>query len=359
MRRQVLIAFSLIGLCIAPAAAHDRREILAQQKQQALDAIKAKPLLEQKQIEDVFEIGRDGDDLVLRTLIPPLRYYEDRRAELAGLPFPAVILCREESHDLNQVEFEFTLDDWSDPLVHGQLHILSRPSELHIEKQWNTPSGQHGVLFAQMDGVVTLSLRSDEGKEGMPVMNVAEPSFAVFARKHWELLQTYVGPILREVHQDAALAPEPAAAWQILADDWPLDPSLRQTVLSQVPELGADDFRARARAAQALQKIGKPAALYLLHLDRQKLSPEQREQVDAVISRFNVFPNDVAGRLHDDPQFLADCLYVEDPGTCKLALARLGKITGQTINFDVHLSGAERGKAVRELREKVLAKTEK
>ena len=203
MRRQVLIALGLIGLCVVSARGHDRRqEIVLAQKRQALDAIKGKPLLEQKRLEEIFEICRDGDDLVLRALIPPLRYYEDRR-RLVGLTWPAVVQCREESHDLNQVEFEFTYDDWSDPLVHAQLRIQSRPSELQIEKLWDTPTGQHEVLFKQMNGVVSLRLSSQESGQGGGLIQFVEPNFAVFARKHWDLLQTHVGPLLREVHQRA------------------------------------------------------------------------------------------------------------------------------------------------------------
>ena len=91
-----------------------------------------------------------------------------------------------------------------------------------------------------------------------------------------------------------------------------------------------------------MRRLGKPAALHLLHLDRQKLSPEQLEQVDAVISNFNVLPNDVAARLHDDPHFLVDCLYVEDAMISQLALSRLEKVLGREVKFDSHLTDAER-----------------
>jgi hypothetical protein len=349
----------LVGLSVAlgPGGAvwgRDRQEILAQQKSRALEAIRNRPLMAQHRLEELFSITADGDDLAFHALITPLRYYEDQRAELQGVAFPALVLCREMSHDIpDQIEFEFTLDDWSDPQVHAQLHIQSRPGgELQVEKTWYTPAGERSVMFTQFAGRVHLRISSHEGSDATgTVVHLSDASFAALRRAHRAVIERYLRPLFHEVRQDAAFAPDPRAAWQVLADDWPVDETIGPRVRRELPALDDSDFRVRAEAADAIYKLCRGAAGYILHMDQSSLAPEQRLRLDEVTSRFKALPAEQAARLHDNVGFLIDCLYCDDLTTRKLALARLRKLTAKACPFDLDAGADKRIAAVNALRQ--------
>src|SRR5580658_2909067 len=52
------------------------------------------PLMEQHRMDQVFRIRRDGDEITVEPLIAAEAEYHQRRAELQGLPEPAIVVCR-------------------------------------------------------------------------------------------------------------------------------------------------------------------------------------------------------------------------------------------------------------------------
>jgi hypothetical protein len=343
----------VIALGASAALGRTRAEVLQQQKQQAMDAIAAKPLLEKHSIEEVFAIERSGDDLALRTFLQPVRYYEERRAELTGLAFPAVVQCREMSRDIPEVEFEFTLDDWSDPSTHAQLHIQSRPPEVQIEKTWYTPAGERAVLLMQGSQATMLRLSSHEGPGPETLVQFREPNFATLHRKHRQTVEQYLRPLLRDVKQEAVFAPEKNEAWQVLADDLPVDESYRTPVMAHLADLNDPSYAVRSAATRGLYDLGRGAAVYLLHVDREKLTDEQKLRVDQVVSRYSAVPEEQAAKLHDDSGFLIDCLYCEDLQLRQLALRRLTKVTGKDVAFDLTVKDQAQVNAVNALRQQL------
>ncbi len=360
---RTLLCTGIFLASVASAFGGDSSNLLAQQRQQTLAGIKSKPLMKEQRINDVFLLVRDGDDLTLQPVMTPLRYYEEQRAELKELPYPATVLCRELSHDIpDQIEFEFTAQEWPNEMDHVVYQVQSRPSELQIGCTWFMPTGDRSILLMRMNGMVTLRLSSREESGASAVVDINEPSYSAFYRKHFELLDRYVLPILRHLRQESAMAPESEAAWQVLAGDLPVEPTIMQQVQAQLPLLDSAEFHQRALAMRTLRKLGKPGALSLMHVNRSTLSCEQTARIDEVLSRFTAFPDETSSRLHENADFLIDCLYCQDATLSKLAIARLERLTGRTLSFDATLEDQPRIAAVNALRDSLMkqpAKAEK
>jgi hypothetical protein len=339
----------MLGTVAAVAVCRaDRRQALEQQKQQALAALNDKPLLNKQRIEEVFCIRREGSDLMLHAFIEPTP--KPMKAQLDGLPFPAMVQCSLLSRDLPQVDFEFDLDDWSNPLVSAQLHIQSRPSSLQIDKTWHSADDESIVRFSEDGSRADLSVFTGDIGSRSGALHMQAETFAELRRQHPLEIETYLRPILREIHQEAALAPEPLEAWQVLSDDWPVDDSFKDKVQEQLADLDNNDFRVRSRAAEQLYHLGRDGAVYMLHMDRKALSPEQSLRLDEVIARYKPLPESRAAKLHDDPHFLADCLDCTDKTVRELALARLRKLSGRDIKFDLDAKAEARVEAANDVR---------
>jgi hypothetical protein len=321
------------------------------------------PLLKQHKIDEVLRIHLDDGQLVVEPVLEADREYQERRAELEGLAEPAKILCWLLSQDLGQVQFELSVENYTDPLVMGRLHLQARPApndtskllaRLDIEKIWDTPTGHRRVFFTQADNSAELIISGEENGAGQTDRTLTERDFATLRQKHHADTERWLRPILRELHQESVFAADPAAAWQVLASDWPLDEKMRPAIAAQLSSLDDDDFRVRLRAADELEKLGRDGALVIMRMDRAALSPEQSLRLDEVVSRFEPLTWTTALRLRNNPGFLLDCLYGDDAIARKLALNRLREMTGKPIPFDLNGPPDARVIAVNALREKLL-----
>jgi hypothetical protein len=367
--RNLIVAFVSLGFLVLSAAAQEtpHKGVFEQQQKQYRDGVMQYPLLKQRKIDDVFRFQVDGSDLAVTTPLEPDREYQQHRAEIAGMSEPAVILCYFLSQDLGQIQFEINVDDYSDPIAFGRLHVLARPNStetgkqlenIEIEKIWQTTNGFRRVAFTQINGTAKLVIfANDGGPNGFVNTNIEEKDFATLRRLHHSDTERWLRPILKELHQGAAFAADPAAAWQILADQWPSDDHLQELVAENLKPLDDDDFRVRRRACDALQKLGRDGALAMMKMDRHGLSLEQMVRLDEVVSRFKPLSDSEARRLGKDPGFLLDCLYGQDAIARKLAIERLRAVTAVPIAFDVNAGDDERINAVNALREKLLPAT--
>ncbi len=93
--------------------------------------------------------------------------------------------------------------------------------------------------------------------------------------------------------------------------------------------------------------------MFMMQLDRAKLSAEQNSRLDALIVAQAPLPPDEAGRLRSDVPFLLDCLNSEEPAVRAAALERLRLVCREPIYFDPAIAPAARGPAVAALREKL------
>ncbi|MDB5289418.1 MAG: hypothetical protein JWL69_659 [Phycisphaerales bacterium] len=356
MRCRFLVALLLLGACALPcprAAGQDHRAF-AEQQRRYRESVKLKPQVSKHRIEDVFQAHLKGDELVIEPRLAAEREYTERGAVLEGLPEPAVIICWEFSQDLGQVQFEFSYEDYSQPGTCRRVHVQSRPpNQVEFEENTQTPAGFRNVTFSQANNAVMLSVVGNDGVGGFMNVHVMEQDFLTLRRNHPAEIDQWLRPLLREMHQEAAFAPEPGAVWQILADEWPVDGRFGGQVRAKVPALDDDNFHVRRKAADDLQKLGRDAALAIWKMDRRGLTLEQNLRLDEVVARFKPLTDSEAARLADDPHFLLDCLYSDDATARKLALRRLKKVTGKDIDFDPDAPDESRLPAVAALRAKL------
>ena len=339
-----------------------RVPVFEDRHKQYLDGLQQYPVLKQHKIAEVFRFRVDEGQLAIEPAIEADREYQERRAELEDLAEPASILCWLISQDLGQVQFEIKLDDLSDPLAWGHLSVQARPSNtdsgkllenIDIEKNWLTASGfRRRVFFSQANNSARLEYFSTEN-EGERI-TLVEKDFATLRRNHHAETERLLRPILKELHQESALAADVAAAWQVLAGDWPVDEKLKPLVAARLGALNHPDFRIRLAAADALQKLGRDGALVIMRMRRGPLTCEQNLRLDEVVSRFQPLSDTDARALYNDLSFLVDCLYCDDAITRKLAMHRLAAITGNPISFDPNAPEDQRVIAVNALRQKLL-----
>ena len=335
----------------------------AEQRKQYRESVLQYPLIKQRKLDEVFHLHLEGSALSLDPRLDPDREYVQRRAAFEGMGEQAVILCWLISQDLGQVQFELNVDDYSDASSFGRLHVLARPDNtelgkelehVELEKTWQTPNGFRRVFFTQVNSVATLLVfANDQGPNGFVNLNIHEKDFSTLRRLHHEETERWLRPILRELHQESAFAADPAVAWQVLADQWPVDGKFRDDVAQQLKALDADDFRVRQKASNALEKLGRDGAVYLMKMDRHGLSLEQNLRIDEVISRFKPLTEAEARPLRDDPNFLLDCLYGDDAVARKLSLDRLTELLHRKIDFDLDAIDDAKVDDVNALRDKL------
>ena len=283
-------------------------------------------------------------------------------AELAGLSEQAVIGCTFTSQDLGQIEFELSLDDYSDPLAFGRLHVHGHPGgsdnakqidAIDMEKVWQTPTGFRRVFFNQSASSARLEVYTNDGGNGRVDQKLAEKDFATLRQRHHAETEQWLRPILRELHQEAMFGADPATAWQVLAPQWPENLKLKDAIKGKIAALDNDDFRVRRRTADELERLGREAALVMMKMDRAGLTDEQNLRLDEVISRFKSVSDAEAVRLRNDPNFLIDCLYSNDPTARRLAMDRLREVTKKPLEFNLDVSEDDRIEAVNALRAKL------
>jgi hypothetical protein len=185
-------------------------------------------------------------------------------------------------------------------------------------------------------------------------LKLSAPTFVALCRAHPAETQEYLRPIFHDLGQEAAVfSPDPAAVWQVLADDWKPDDALNNSVDEAIAKFNAEDFRVRQSAAHSLHELGEPAALALMHTDRSKFSAAQSSGVDTFLAPYLPLSPDEATRLGKDRDFLLDSQYCGDLALRKLAAARLARVTGRPLEFDPAADDDARVAQIARIREAV------
>ena len=332
-------------------AASDYRDQIRQQREQFEISMRAQPLLDQTRIEDLFRLRLEANNLVLTTSLPPTRTYSSMRAELEGFAFPAVV-ARMQLGRSGIGQFEFILDDYADPDAFGRLHILSKAGMLRLDKTEQRFDGTRRVRLIQGERQVHLSVFERDRSHNV---TLTAETFGALRRQFPREVDAFVRPLLREIRQEAAFAPDPATAWQVLSDRSPLDPAVARRVTAELAALDADDFSTREAAVARLEAIGRDAALAIRRMDHDGLSAEQRGRLDGVAARFEPVSKARAAELGRDVTFLLDCLYCDDLPLRRLALARLAQSVGRPLELNVDSPLDDRIPAVDRLRNDLLA----
>ncbi len=185
-------------------------------------------------------------------------------------------------------------------------------------------------------------------------LNLTAKTFVALCREHPAETQEYLRPIFNDLGSEAAVfAPDPAAVWQALAEDWTPSESLVDSVKEAIAKFDSDDFQQRRSAAHELHVMGEPAALTLMQMDRSKFSAAVSAGVDTFLAPYLPLSPQEAKRLGADRDFLLDSQYSSDLALRKLAATRLAKLTGRAVGFDPAGDEQTRLEGVRRFREEI------
>jgi hypothetical protein len=195
-------------------------------------------------------------------------------------------------------------------------------------------------------------------------LNITATTFVALCRDHPAETQEYLRPIFNDLGSEAAVfAPDPAAVWQALAEDWTPTDSLMDSVKEAIAKFDSDDFQQRRSAAHALHLMGEPAALTLMRMgrsgDRSKFSAAVSAGADTFLAPYLPLSPQEAKRLGNDRDFLLDSQYSSDLELRKLAAVRLAKVTGRPVGFDPAGDEQTRLEAVRRARQEIAGATTK
>lgn len=367
----LLLATLLPAQAVEPATQPATQPTLEQLKQQEREAFEARNTDTRSigpfTVNQVVRLGIKENRLAITSAIGPtdgdcrINVSDDTGYWRGGV----------RSHPAMEAEpmfYTFEKYDFLDPrTVYSHAQVLAIPSQVQIVGDWEFPDGLLHVTLIDSAG----SVDTDEGivtpgsttlfvngydHEGGRNVNVRlrAADLRSLRREHPREVSAYLRPVLRELHADELVATDPKLAWQVLGAERTPDPQVRQKVQAILPELDAERFADRERAAQALRDLGVEGALVLLQLDRSTLSPEQNARVEDVIAAYHQAADTDVSRLADDVDFLLDVLLIDDAELRRLALQRLRTRVDRPIEFDIDATLRQRADRIADLRAELL-----
>ena len=352
--RKWVAALVALGAMTVPLARADQGlewENRRQEQRKSYEALMENvPQLDPTRPGDVMRIRVEDKILVLRTSLPSTQNEGYLRVKLDGTHDFALLRVQGGSNDRKvsvvPSNFQFTLNDYSQPHQISTLSVTAEQTYLTVSRSVQLPEGYSSVQliervgspgYGQSGAVQLVVSENGSGSESPVSLDVEAPDFFTLAQAYPLETAHYLRPLLRDLGQEPAFAPDPLVAWQVFADEWKADEAAARRVAELMPTLNVDDFHVRENAMRELQKLGRQGAAVLMHLDRRSLSPEQNVRVDRVLADYAQLAPKEAQRLHNDAGFLLDCLYCEEPALRQAAIARLRQSSGDVA--DVRIEG--------------------
>lgn len=269
------------------------------------------------------------------------------------------------------VSFDFLQQDLTDPAT-GQVYTrvsayvgrvsISRDAEndqafSSIQLLQDAPPTP-GTVVEELP--VRLYVHHADAEERFPPLNLKleASSFMLMRIVHLAETDRYLRPILRDLHQERSLLGIPdSLAWVALGPAGPTDPAMIERIKPLVARLDADDYKQRTQAKKELTDLGRPAALALASLDRDKLSLQQRTEIANLLEQSLPVPEEELRGLGTNPSFVLDMLYTQDKALESAAKERLAKLTGKSITLPPTTSPSDRDAAIARLRDQLLPPT--
>jgi len=343
----------------ADAPQSEREKLIAVQREHTRSTLAEKSPLPEKRMSQILQFRMEHRQLVVNTpLKAPLI---SRRADIKGFGLPAELsFTQTDPADPTSSQLEFNLLDYPDKVTNVRIHLSCQPNtdgtaELSLESSLQTgTTGEHfaRVVYTQTANRAALQAfgtASSEDQESKTVM-ISEKDFVTLREKHAADLETWLRPVLHRLQQDFVFATDSNAAWQTLANEWPVNPGVQAKVEALLPDLNSPQWQVRHTAEKELAKLGRDGATVILHHSRNGLSLEQNTRLDELLSRFQPLSSDEARRLSTNAEFMLDCEYCDDAMVRRLAAERLNKILGRPLHLDPNAPDAERGEAIEHLR---------
>lgn len=326
------------------------------------------PLLPQTHAHQVMRLRVEDKVLALRTPLMSTNGDGYARVRLDGMNAFALVRVQggadtTDGEIVSPLNFQFTLNDYSQPLRITTYSVTSEQTYLTISKSVQFDNGYSNVQLIErigssgyaQTGVVQLIVSESIGNDRAPTnISVEAPDFFNLMRGHAREVNAYLRPLLRELSEEEALAPDPLVAWQVFSDRWHADAAATRKVQAILPMLDADNFRDREQASRQLDDLGRAGAAVMVHLDRKTLTPEQNARIDRALWSYAQLPEREASNLRTDPAFLLDCLNCDELPLREAACDRLVALLKRPVVIDLHADGETRSAAVSALRREIL-----
>jgi len=196
---------------------------------------------------------------------------------------------------------------------------------------------------------------AQQGGARRTIVTASADSVDQLRRENPEHVRNYLEPPLRKITGKSLLRPGPADVYGAFETIQP-DPEVARQVIALLSRLDAESFKQREQASADLAKLGPPAVLAVLRLDRSLVSAEANTRLMSFLAAHgnSTVASQAAAK---DPHFLVDCLDDDDAKVRAAAKAALEKMLDRPLKFDPSLTGAQRLKAVDAVRREVDAKS--
>jgi hypothetical protein len=372
----ILLTTILLAALAAPVAAADEEkpqsmsEAKAKDQAQTIADLAGKPVVDAKSVSQVIRMTLKDKDLFVETDLEPTDESIVRAPGLKGLSKVRIMTLIGAAANFPPppqngpppiMQFSFENVDFSSPeAISIHTSVSQVPGQLMIAQDWDRLDDQtHTTQLIQS----TRELGDGESRVTLYVQVTGSPAVDLrlgaeniieLRRKYPAEVSKYVDPIFRALRQEGLLARvDPRLAWQVFADEFTPPADLEVKLKQLLPKLDAQSFQEREAASAELEKLGQPAALALMKLDRKGLTDEQLSRIDGFAAKYKMVNDAEAKRLRGDRDFLLDCLYSEEEPIRRRALAELRTVTGKDIHFDVAADPELRLESIAGLRELV------
>jgi hypothetical protein len=336
----------------------DREKLIELQRSHQQKNLAEDTPLPQTRMSQILQLRVENRQLVVNT---PLKApIVKQRADVPELGLPAELSYTESvAGDPESGQFEFTLLDYPDKLTSVRVHLQGQANvgnaDISLDSSIQSgPNGEHfaRAMYTQTATRVTFQAFGTANTEDQDsqTITLVEKDFASLREKHSAIMETWLRPVLRRLQQDVVFATDSNAAWEALADDWPVRQAAAAKVEQLLPDLDSPRWVTRNSAVKELAKLGRDGATVVMHRSRTGLSLEQNVRLDEMLSRFRPLPTERARVLSNSVDFLLDCEYSDDVTVRKLAAGRLTKILGHSLSFPVDAGQAEREEAISRIR---------
>jgi hypothetical protein len=327
------------------------------------------PLIPQTKPHEIMRLRVEDKVLILRTPLYSTSGDGYARVKIDGLNGCALVRVQGGADTIDgdlvtPFNFQFTLNDYTQPQRITTFSVTSEQTYLTISKSVQLPDGYSNIQLIErigspgygQNGAVQLVVSESAAREhSITNVNLEACDFFELIRANPREADQYLRPLLRELGQEEALAPDPLVAWQVFADRWQADPSTTAQVKALLPKLDADDFRVREQALRELQDLGRDGAAVMVHLDRSKLTAEQSDRIDRALTAYAQLPAKEASRLRNNRSFLLDCLNCDELALRQAAYEQLSKLHGPLM-LDIKSDPETRAGAIAALRKVVATK---
>lgn len=166
-------------------------------------------------------------------------------------------------------------------------------------------------------------------------------TFGELRRKHRDIFETSINPVLERVGIGLALSPDsPEVHAKVVAMLTPVTDADRAAASALLKELDSPDFATREAAREQLLKLYDRYRAALTQLASETtLSNDAKASLDQIRdARSSSSPAErivVENKLLDDPKYLARILTDQDAAARTIIVAHLEKISGQSFGNDV------------------------